>query len=103
MELFHTQTHGGFVKEFVGDGPGTGDGAELRGDDVGMAEGFLNVGGGWSTVVADIDATKPVVETVAPDGVPELVHAVAVEGEELLHGGDAFFIEAGFCAGTYTG
>jgi len=103
MELLHTQTHGGFVEELVCDSPGAGDGAELGGDDVGVAEGFLDVGGGWSAVVADIDAAEPVVETVAPDGVPELMHAVAVESEELLHGGNAFFVEAGFGARAYTG
>ena len=43
-------------------------------------------------------AAQPVVEAVAPDGVPELVHAVAVEREELRHGGDALGVEADFGA-----
>ncbi len=43
------------------------------------------------------------VETVAPNGVPELVHGGAVEGEELLHGGDALFVEADLGAGADAG
>ena len=54
-------------------------------------------------VVAGLGAAQPVVQAVAPDGVQELVHAVAVEREELLHGGDALGVEADLGAGADAG
>jgi len=44
-----------------------------------------------------------VVHTVAPDGVEELVHGGAVEGEEFGHGTDALGVEADFGAGADAG
>ena len=103
VELFHAEAHGGLVEELVCDGPGAGVGAEFGAEDVGVAEGFLEVGGDGGTVVAGVCTAEPMVEAVAPDGVPEGVHAVAVEGEELRHGGDALGVEAGFGAGSDAG
>ncbi len=77
--------------------------AVLGAEDVGVAEGFLDAGGDGSAVVAAVGSAQPVVEAVAPDGVPELVHGGAVEGEELLHGGDALFVEADLGAGADAG
>ena len=51
-------------------------------------------GGDGRAVVAGWRAAQPVVEAVAPDGVPQRVHAGAVEREQLLHGGDALGVEA---------
>ena len=42
--MFHAEAHGGFVEEFVGDGPGAFGGAMLGGEDVGVAEGLLDFG-----------------------------------------------------------
>ena len=91
------------MDELVGDGPGAFDGAELGGEDVGVAKRFLDVGGDGRAIVAHVDAAQPVEEAVAPDGVPELVHGGAVEGEQLLHRGDALAVEAGFGARAYAG
>ena len=44
VEVLHAEAHGGFVEELVGDGPGAFGGAVLGGQDVGVAEGFLDVG-----------------------------------------------------------
>ena len=77
--------------------------AMLGAEDVGVAEGFLDAGGDGSAVVAAVSAAEPVVEAVAPDGIPELMHSIAIEGEELLHGGDAFGVEADFGACAYAG
>ena len=87
----------------MGDGPGAFGGAVLGGEDVGVAEGFLDAGGDGGAVVAGVVAAEPVVEAVAPDGVPERVHAGAVEGEELGHGVDALGVEADFGAGADAG
>ena len=43
------------------------------------------------------------VHAVAPDGVEELAQLAVVEGEKLLHGGDALGVEAGFGACAYAG
>ncbi len=103
VELFHAEAHGGLVQELVGDGPGAVGGAMFGAEDVGVAEGFLEVGGDGSAVVAGDAAAQPVVQAVAPDGIPEFVHAGAVEREELLHGGDALALEAVFGAGADAG
>ncbi len=103
VEVFHAEAHGGFVKEFVSDGPGAFRGAMVGAEDVAVAEGFLEIGGDGSAVVARVVAAEPMVEPIAPDGVPEFVHAGAVEGEEVRHGVDALGIEAGFGAGAYAG
>ena len=97
-ELLHAEAHGGFVQELVGDGPGSFGGAVLGGEDVGVAERFLELGGDGSAVVAGVVAAEPVVHAVAPDGVEEGVHSGAVEGEELGHGADALGVEAEFGA-----
>ena len=103
VEVFHAEAHGCFVKEFVGYGPGAFGGSVFGGEDVGVAEGFLDAGGDGCSVVSGVVTAEPVIEAVAPDGVPELVHAGAVEGEELRHGGDALGVEAGFGACAYAG
>ena len=96
MEVLHAEAHRGFVEELVGDGPGAFGGAVLGRHDVGVAEGFLDAGVDGRAVVAGFRASEPMEKTIAPDGVPEGVHAGAVEGEELLHGGDALVVEADF-------
>ena len=103
VELLHAEAHGGFVEELVGDGPGALGRAVFGGEDVGVAEGFLDVAGDGCAVVAGGCSAEPVVHAVAPDGVEEVMHAVAVEGEELLHGGDALGVEAHFGAGADAG
>jgi hypothetical protein len=103
VEVFHAQAHGGFVEELVGDGPGAFGGAVLGGEDVGVAEGFLEAGVDGRAVVAGVAAAEPVVEAVAPDGVPEGVHGGAVEGEQFLHGADALGVEADLGAGADAG
>ena len=50
-------------------------GAVFGGEDVGVAERFLDAGVDGSAVVARICTAEPVIETVAPDGVPKGVHA----------------------------
>jgi hypothetical protein len=95
------------VQELVGDGPGACGGAVLGREDVGVAEGSLNlrVGGvvAGCGVFAGLVAAEPVVHAVSPDGVEESVHAVAIEIQKLLHGGDAFGVEALFRAGADAG
>jgi hypothetical protein len=90
-------------KELVGDGPGALRGAMFGGEDVGVTEGLLDLRGNGCAVVAGVLATEPMVETVSPDGVPELVHAVAVEGEELWHRRNAFCVETDFSFGANSG
>jgi len=105
VEVLHAEAHGSFVKEFVGDCPGAFGGSVLGCEDVGVAEGFLYVG--LRDVVAGgvfgLGSPEPVVHAVAPDGVEEFVHFVVVEGEKLLHGGDALGVEADFGARAYAG
>ena len=102
-ELFHAEAHGGLVEQLVGDGPGAFGGAVLGGEDVGVAEGLLELAGNGSSVVAGVVTAEPVVHAVAPDGVEEAVHGGAVEGEELGHGADALGVEAEFGAGADAG
>ena len=102
-EFLHAKAHGGLVEELVGDGPGAFGGAVLGGEDVGVAEGFLEFGGNGCAVVAGVVAAEPVVHAVAPDGVEEGVHGGAVEGEEVGHGADALGVEADFGAGADAG
>ncbi len=103
VELFHAQAHGGLVQELVRDGPGACGRAVLGGEDVRVAEGLLYVAGDDCSIVAGFAAAQPVVHAIAPDGVEELVHAAAVEREELLHGGDALSMQAGLGAGADAG
>ena len=103
VEVLHAQAHGGFVQQLVGDGPGAFGGAVLGRHDVGVAEGFLDAGVDGRAVVAGVGAAQPVIETVAPDRVPQRVHAGAVEGEQLLHGADALGVEADLGAGADAG
>ena len=102
--MLHAEAHGGFVEELVGDGPGAFGGAVLgaRGRGSGRGTSGLRLGTGAPSSPVSA-AAEPVVHAVAPDGVEELVHAGAVEGEELLHGGDAFGVEADFGAGADAG
>jgi len=93
-ETFLAHAHGGFVEEFVGDGPGSVVGAELGGEDVLVAEGLGMHGFGH----VEVFAAEPVPEAFSPDGAPELGGLFAVESEELGHGGDAFDVEAFFRA-----
>ena len=92
-------------EELVRNGPGAFGRAVLGCENVGVAEGFLHLG--LEDVVAGdvfgLGAAKPVVHTVAPNRVEEFVHLVVVEGEKLLHCGDAFAMETGFGAGAYAG
>ena len=67
---------------------------------VGVAERFLHVSRDGRAVITGGSAAQPVVHAVAPDGVHQLVHAFAVEREELLHGGDALGVETDFSAGA---
>ena len=103
VEVFHAEAHGGLVEELVGDGPGAFGGAVLGRHDVGVAEGFLDAGVDGRAVVSGDGAAEPVIETVAPDGVPEGVHGGTVEGEKLLHGANALGVEADFGAGADAG
>ena len=56
-----------------------------------------------SAVIAGLGAAQPVVEPVAPDGIPEGVHGGTVEREQLLHGADALGVEADLSARAYAG
>jgi hypothetical protein len=105
VEVLHAEAHRGFVEEFVGDGPGALGGAVLGGEDVGVAEGLLDFGVGDIVAggVFGLGSAEPVVHARAPDGVEELAQFAVVEGEELLHGGDALGVEADLGAGAYAG
>jgi hypothetical protein len=103
VEVLHAEAHGGLVEELVGDGPGAFGGAVLGGEDVGVAEGLLDVGSDGGAVVSGVAAAEPVVHAVAPDGVEEAVHGGAVEGEQVRHGADALGVEAGLGAGADAG
>ena len=85
----------------MGDGPGAFGGAVFGGEDVGVAERFLEFAGDGRAVIAGVVAAEPVVHAVAPDGVEESVHGGAVEGEEVGHGADALGVEAEFGARAY--
>ena len=103
VEVLHSQAHSGFVEELVGDRPGAFGGAVLGGEDVGVAEGFLDAGVYGGAIVAGVAAAEPVVEAVAPDGVPEGVHGGTIQGEQFLHGGDSLGVEADLGAGADPG
>ena len=105
VEVLHAEAHGGFVEvSLCADRPEP-SGAVFGREDVGVAEGFLHVGLGDVVAggVFGLGSAEPVVHAVAPDGVEEFAHLLMIEGEELLHGGDAFGVEAGFGAGAYAG
>jgi len=105
VEAFHAETHGGFVQEFVGDGPRAFRGAMFGREDVGVAKRFLYFG--LHLIVAGrifgLGSAEPVVHAISPDRVEELVHLVVVESEKLLHGGDTLPMKAGFGARAYAG
>ena len=44
-------------------------------------------------VIARIVTAQPVIHAVAPDGVEKLVHAVAIERQQLRHGANALCVE----------
>lgn len=89
----------------MGNGPRAFGRAVLGREDVGVAKGFLDFGLGDVVTggVFGLGSAEPVVHAVAPDGVEELVHLIVVEGEKLLHRGDAFAMEADFSAGANAG
>ena len=46
----------------------------------------------------EVFAAQPVPEPLAPDRAPEIAELFGVQGEQLLHGREAFFVEALFGA-----
>ena len=103
VEVLHAQAHGGLVQQLVRDGPGAFGGALFGRHDVGVAERFLHAGIDGRAVVAGVGAAQPMVKAIAPDRIPQRVHAGAVEREQLLHGADAFGVQADFGPGADAG
>ncbi len=83
------QTHGGFVEQLVGHGPGLFGGAHLGGEHVGVADGLEVLGLGH----VEVFAVEPVPEALAPDRAPELAGLFAAEGQQILHGVDALGVQ----------
>ena len=85
-----TEAHSGLVKQLVGDGPGFFGGSHFGGEDVRVADGLEVI----RLSHVKIFTTEPVPQALAPDRTPQLARLLATEGEQLLHGGDAFLVEA---------